>query len=41
MLVSPTPVRMEVPVLFKERGVTRAVVLLDLAEITVKLQQVI
>ena len=40
ILASLTPVRMEVPVLFKETVVTRAVVLLDLAEITVKLQQV-
>jgi len=39
MLVSPTLVRMEVPVLFKETVVTRALVLLDIAETTVKLQQ--
>ena len=40
MLVSPTLVRMQVPVLFKETVVTRALVLLDIVETTVKLQQV-
>ena len=40
MLVSPTLVRMEVPVLYKKRAVTDALVLLDMVGITVKLHKV-